>query len=164
VVASSRTVLQTIISINVEHRNLEHWFTDKPSRLQAWRAWRISLTDLSPESVHQEVATWWKFVPLVSKTFDPWRQETWPDPWALIGTGSFCPSGQGLGMFYSLVLANVKCELMLAVIADTPRLMVILPDNKLLNYYDGEVIDVADVVMQILQTWAPSDLANLVKV
>ncbi len=148
----------------MENRNLEHWFTDKQGRLQAWREWRQSLPNLTIDAVHQEVATWWKFVPMVTKTFDPWRQETWPDPWELVGSGSFCPSGQGLGMFYSLVLASVECELMLAMVEDAPRLMVILSNNKLLNYYDGEVIDVDSAKMQILQTWAPSDLARLVKV
>lgn len=148
----------------MENRNLEHWFTDKPGRLQAWREWRQSLEGLAPDAVYQEVATWWKFVPLVNKTFDPWRQETWPDPWTLVGSGSFCPAAQGLGMFYSLVLVKADCKLMLAVIDETPRLMVILPDKKLLNYYDGEVVDVDEAKMQILQTWASSDLANLVKV
>jgi hypothetical protein len=148
----------------VEHKNLEHWFTDKHSRLQAWRDWRLSLIDLPIDVVHQEVAIWWKFVPMVSKTFDPWRQDTWPDPWTMIGAGSFCPNAQGLGMFYSLVLSKLDCGLMLSVINDTPRLLVILPNKKLLNYYDGEVVDIEDAEMQILQTWAPSDLANLVKV
>lgn len=148
----------------MEHRNLEHWFTDKQGKLAAWRDWRLSLTDLDTDSAYQEVATWWKFVPMVTKTFDPWRQETWPDPWALIGSGSFCPSAQGLGMFYSMVLAKLECTLLLAMVEETPRLMVILPDEKLLNYYDGEVVNIKDTKMQILQTWTPSDLANLVKV
>lgn len=148
----------------MEHRNLEHWFTDKQGKLAAWRDWRLSLTSLDTNSAYQEVATWWKFVPMVTKTFDPWRQETWPDPWALIGSGSFCPSAQGLGMFYSMVLAKLECTLLLAMVEETPRLMVILPDEKLLNYYDGEVVNIKDTKMQILQTWAPSDLANLVKV
>lgn len=148
----------------MEHRNLEHWFTDKQGRLAAWRDWRLGLSNLNLDSAHQEVATWWKFVPMVAKTFDPWRIETWPDPWALIGSGSFCPSAQGLGMFYSLVLAKIDCDLMLAIIDEAPRLLVILPNKKLLNYYDGEVVDIDEAKMQILQTWAPSDLANLVKV
>ena len=148
----------------MEHRNLEHWFTDKHSRLQAWRDWRLSLTDMPLDAVYQEVATWWKFVPMISKTFDPWRQESWPDPWEMVGTGSFCPNAQGLGMFYSLVLSKVDCELMLSIIDDNPRLMVILPNKKLLNYYDGEVINIDDAEMQILQTWTVSDLASLVKV
>lgn len=148
----------------MEHRKLEHWFTDKQGRLAAWRDWRLGLSGLDTDSAYQETATWWKFVPMVTKTFDPWRKESWPDPWELIGTGSFCPNGQGLGMFYSLVLAKIDCELMLAIIDENPRLLVILPDKRLLNYYDGEVLDIDEVKMQILQTWAPSDLANLVKV
>jgi hypothetical protein len=148
----------------VKSPSLEHWFSDKQSKLHAWREWRTNLMTLDLQSVYQETATWWKFVPMVTKTFDPWRKESWPDPWELIGTGSFCPNGQGLGMFYSLVLAKIDCELMLAIIDENPRLLVILPDKKLLNYYDGEVLDIAEAKMQILQTWAPSDLANLVKV
>ena len=148
----------------MEHRNLEHWFTDKQGRLAAWRDWRLGLANLDLDPAHQEVATWWKFVPLVAKTFDPWRKESWPDPWELIGLGSFCPSAQGLGMFYSLVLAKIDCDLMLAIIDEAPRLLVMLPNKKLLNYYDGEVVDIDEAKMQILQTWAPSDLANLVKV
>jgi hypothetical protein len=42
--------------------------------------------------------------------------------------------------------------------------MVVLPGNKLLNYYDGEVTDMENLNLQILQTWTPSDLARLVKV
>lgn len=148
----------------MEHRNLEHWFTDKQGKLGAWREWRQELTGLPLLSIYQEVALWWKFVPLVNKTFDPWRQESWPDPWTLVGEGSFCPSAQGLGMFYSLALAGIDCNLVLAVIEEKPRLLVLLPNDKLLNYYDGEITHVDDANLQILQTWAPSDLANLVKV
>lgn len=163
-VASSRTVLQANISIPVQHRNLEHWFTDRPGRLQAWRDWRLSLADLQPAAAYQEAAVWWKFVPMVDKTIDPWRQESWPEPWELIGTGSFCPNAQGLGMFYSLALSKIDCELMLSIIDDTPRLLVLLPSNQVLNYYDGEVVDIPDTKMQIVQTWTSSDLARLVKV
>lgn len=148
----------------MEHRNLEHWFTDKQGRLQAWREWRHTLSNLDVVDAYQEVSTWWKFVPMVNKTFDPWRQETWLDPWELVGTGSFCPNAQALGMFYSLVLSKIDCELMLSIIDENPRLLVILPNKKLLNYYDGEVVDIGDAKMQILQTWTVSDLANLVKV
>lgn len=148
----------------MEHRNLEHWFTDKQGKLAAWRDWRLTLAELGTNAAYQEAAIWWKFVPLVNKTLDPWRQETWPDPWEMIGTGSFCPNAQGLGIFYSLVLAKLECTLLLAMVEQTPRLMVILPGEKLLNYYDGEVVDINTAEMQILQTWAPSDLANLVKV
>lgn len=149
----------------MENRTLEHWFSDRQTKLAAWRDWRNSIKEFdNVEDAYQEVAVWWKFVPLVNNTFDPWRQETWPDPWELIGEGSFCPNAQGLGMFYSLVLAGLDCDLMLAIIDQRPRLLVILPNKKLLNYYDGEVIDIDSAPMQIVQIWGPNDLARLVKV
>lgn len=148
----------------MENRNLEHWFLDKQGKLLAWREWRSQLSAMDTASALQEAATWWKFVPLVNKTIDPWRMETWPNPWELISNGSFCASAQGLGIFYSLVLSGIDCKLVLAVVDQSPRLMVLLSDNKLLNYYDGEIVDMDFVNLQILQTWAPSDLARLVKV
>ena len=148
----------------MEHRTLEHWFLDKQGKLSAWREWRQQLSAMDTESAYNEAATWWKFVPLVTKTFDPWREETWPDPWSLVGNGSFCPNAQGLGIFYSLVLTSIDCELMLVILEDKPRLMVLLPNKTLLNYYDGEAVDIKNADFQILKTWAPSDLARLVKV
>jgi hypothetical protein len=148
----------------VEHRTLEHWFLDKQGKLSAWREWRQQLSAMDTESAYNEAATWWKFVPLVSKTFDPWREETWPDPWSLVGNGSFCPNAQGLGIFYSLVLTSIDCELMLVILEDKPRLMVLLPNKTLLNYYDGETVDMKNADFQILKTWTSSDLARLVKV
>lgn len=148
----------------MEQHNLEHWFLDKQGKLLAWREWRTQLPSMEIEAAVEEAAIWWKFVPLVNKTFDPWRVETWPTPWELIGNGSFCPSAQGLGIFYSLVLSNIDCVLALAVIDELPRLLVLLPDNKLLNYHGGEVVDMQLLDLQILQTWTSSDLARLVKV
>jgi hypothetical protein len=148
----------------VEHRSTEHWFLDKQGKLHEWREWRLQLSAMDADSAYIEAAIWWKFVPLVTKTFDPWREETWPDPWSMVGTGSFCQSAQGLGMFYSLVLSGKECQLARAVVDDTVRLMVVLPSNKVLNYYDGEVTDIESVNLQILQTWTSSDLARLVKV
>ena len=148
----------------MEQHNLEHWFLDKQGKLLAWREWRTQLPSMEITAAVEEAAIWWKFVPLVNKTFDPWRVETWPTPWELIGNGSFCPSAQGLGIFYSLILSDIDCVLALAIIEELPRLMVLFADNKLLNYHGGEVVDMQLLDLQILQTWTSSDLARLVKV
>ncbi len=148
----------------MEHRNLEHWFLDKQGKLLAWREWRSQLPSMDAESIFKEVAEWWKFVPLVNKTFDPWRMETWPTPWELVSNGSFCQNAQGLGIFYSLVLSGIECQLMLAIIDEKPRLVVLLDNKKLLNCVEGEVVDIDSIELQILQTWTSSDLARLVKV
>jgi len=147
----------------VEARNLDHWFLDKQSRLLAWRKWRENLTVFDNIKLYEEIALWWKFVPLVNKTFDPWRIETWPDPWNLVANGSFCPSAQGLGIFYSLALARIDCELVLAIVDNKAKLLVMLPNKKVLNYIDGEVVDIEKTDLQILKIWTPSDMTRLVK-
>ena len=148
----------------MENRSLEHWFLNKQGKLQSWREWRSTLVGLSADSAFNETAVWWKFVPLVNKSVDAWREDSWPDPWSLVGTGQFCPSAQGLGMFYSLVLAGFECSLARAQLDKETRLVVLLPNDRLLNYYDGELVDMKNVDVEILQTWTPSDLARLVKV
>ncbi len=146
--------------------DMEHWFTDNQSRLLSWRDWRQQLNQSNNIDALSEIARWWKFVPLVNKVVDPWREETWPNPWELVGHGEFCSSAQGLGIFYTLVLMGIDCDLVLVQLQDNPetKLLVLTPDKKVLNYYDGEVIDIDSTRMQMLRIWHPSDLTRLVKV
>ncbi len=146
----------------MKNRSLEHWFLDRQGKLLAWRKWRETLSEHT--DIASEVALWWKFVPMVNKSIDPWREDTWPDPWTLVSSGEFCPSAQGLGMFYSLVLVGNDCKLVRARIDDEIRLIVLLLDDRLLNYVDGEIVDMKNATLEILQIWTPSDLARLVKV
>lgn len=145
---------------------MDIWFTDKQTRLAAWREWRENLASQQNSQLLESVAHWWKFVPMVNKTVDQWREETWPTPWELVGEGEFCSNAQGLGIFYTLTLLGIDCELILAQIKDLDesRLMVLTSDKKLLNYYDGEVIDIDLATLQLVRVWQPSDLARLVKV
>lgn len=147
--------------------SLEHWFSDRQTRLLAWREWRQALLTQSPQQkIIDQVATWWKFVPLVNKTLDPWRMDTWPTAWQLVADGEFCVNAQALGIFYTLTLMGQDCELVLAQLDDRQetRLLVLTAGKKLLNYLDGEVVDIDQATLQILKVWQPSDLARLVKV
>lgn len=149
----------------MEH-DLSHWFSDKQSRLTYWREWRQTLTSLDQKDLLSAVADWWKFVPLVNKTLDPWRVDTWPNPWELIGAGEFCASAQGLGIFYTLTLLGHDPELVLAQLPDydETRLLVVIDEEKVLNYVDGEAVDVEKAKVEPLNKWRSSDLARLVKV
>lgn len=146
------------------NHNMEIWFTDKQTRLAAWREWREQLSTLPNQEQIQQIAHWWKFVPMINKAVDQWREETWPTPWELVGQGEFCVNAQGLGIFYTMVLMGQDCDLVLAQINEETRLLVVTTDKKLLNYYDGDVIDIDSANMQMLRVWHPSDLARLVKV
>lgn len=148
----------------MQHRTLDHWFLVKQEILLAWRSWRASLGKMENiDDVYTEVAQWWEFVPMVNNTINPWNSEIWPDPWTLVCTGEFCPSAQGLGMFYSLALEGYNCELVLAIIDTETKLIVQLPDGRLLNHTSGEIVD-NNHSFQFINKWAPSDLKNLIKV
>lgn len=146
--------------------DLSHWFSDTQSRLAVWREWRHTLTGLNDQTLLAAVADWWKYVPLVNKSVNPWKVDTWPNPWELISSGEFCTSAQGLGIFYTLVLMGQECELLLVQIPDykETRLVVKTPTDMLLNYVDGEVISAEKATLEVLERWRPSDLARLVKV
>lgn len=150
----------------MEHRTLEHWYLDKQGILLNWRNWRSQLPEMSNSAACEEVAVWWAFVPMVTKGLDPWRTDTWPDPWELVSKAEFTPSEQGLGMFYSLTLTGIECSLVMAIVADEkqPRLMVLLPDKRLLNYYDKRIISSEEANIQLLSVWSPQDLLSLIKV
>jgi hypothetical protein len=148
------------------NRTTEHWFLDRQGKLLAWRDWRSQLLNMSPEDAYKEVAEWWGLVPMISRGIDPWNHDTWPTPWELVVRGQFCPSGQGLGMYYSLILAGFDCKLILAILNEEtqPRLMVLLPNNKLLNYYHNHIVPLDEADIQLLNSWTPVDLPNLIKV
>ena len=145
---------------------LEHWFADKQHRLLAWREWRKTLETQDQAAFLESVAEWWKFVPLVNRSIDPWTAETWPTAWELVGSGEFCKNAQGLGIFYTLVLSGINCRLVYAHFKDRSdaKLLVIVDNNKVLNYSDGEVLDLKNTEFDIHSTWQSSDLARLVKV
>jgi len=57
-------------------------------------------------------------------------------------------------------------ELVLAQLSDydETKLLVIFDSEKVLNYVDGEVVDVEKAKVEPLNKWRSSDLARLVKV
>lgn len=148
------------------NRSTEHWFTNRETRLLHWREWRKSIGSLSFDELINEVAVWWKFVPMVNHQIDVWNDSHWPTAWELVGSGEFCANAQGLGIFYTLVLLGIDCKLHLVQLNGQPvvKLMVVANDKKLLNYSTGEAVDFNDTDMEILKTWRSSDLARQVKV
>lgn len=148
------------------NRSTEHWFTNRETRLLYWREWRKALKDLNSEQTIAEVAIWWKFVPMINHQIDVWNDSQWPTAWELVGTGEFCANAQGLGIFYTLVLLGIDCNLYLVQVKDQPivKLMVVANGTKLLNYSTGEAVNFNAHEMEILKTWSPSDLTRQVKV
>lgn len=140
------------------------WETDKHNRMLLWRKWRRTLEDLPQSTLYNTIAMWWKMVPMSNNTIDIWDQESWPTPWELIVFPSFCYPSRGLGIYYTLALIGIQSNLVLAQKDSETTLLVTLEDKKLLNYYEGEVLDTSQYSYEELKIFAPADMYKLVKV
>jgi hypothetical protein len=117
------------------------WQLMPDERLKEWRKFRKRIEELSDSECLQEVVDWWKFTPIGSKAIDPYDNEKWPDPWALIHTGNFDENAVALGMAYTLQLMDWPCEV--ALVQDSEKrflgLVVIVDNELILNYNFGTV-------------------------
>tara|TARA_B100002019_G_C21083357_1_gene504932 strand:- start:303 stop:743 length:441 start_codon:yes stop_codon:yes gene_type:complete len=140
------------------------WETDKHTRMLLWRDWRNSLKEYPTEDLYNTIAQWWKMVPMSNRTIDVWKEESWPTPWELIVFSSFCNPSKGLGIYYTLALIDIESNLVLAQKDRETTLLVTLDDGKLLNYYEGEVLDTSHQPYEELKIFTPAEMHKLVKV
>jgi|SaaInl74LU_5_DNA_1037368.scaffolds.fasta_scaffold06637_2 hypothetical protein len=140
------------------------WETDKHTRMLLWRDWRSSIAELPTDALYDKIAYWWKMVPMSDNTIDIWDDKSWPTPWELITFSSFCYPSRGLGIYYTLSLIGRESELILAQKDGETTLLVKLEDKKLLNYYEGEVLDTSQYSYEELRIFSSADMHRLVKV
>lgn len=76
-------------------------------RLIAWKNLRSRL-DYEEDPV-QCAIDFWKPIPEVSRSIDPYDAKTWPDPWEMIEENSFCEYTKVLAIGYTLMLTE-KCK------------------------------------------------------
>lgn len=144
--------------------NQSFWETDKHTRMLLWRDWRNSLEELPQESLYKTIAEWWRMVPISSGSLDVWNDKVWPTPWELITLSSFCNPGKGLGIYYTLALLGIESELILAQKDVETTLLVKVEGEKVLNYYEGEVVNTSELSFEALKIFTPTDMHRLVKV
>ncbi|MDB2315404.1 hypothetical protein N9V27_00335 [bacterium] len=122
------------------------------------------MAELPTDALYDKIAYWWKMVPMSDNTIDIWDDKSWPTPWELITFSSFCYPSRGLGIYYTLSLIGRESELILAQKDGETTLLVKLEDKKLLNYYEGEVLDTSQYSYEELRIFSSADMHRLVKV
>ena len=82
------------------------WPASFEGRLRSWTALRSQIQDLNPQAALLATNSWWFAA--------PWRpyylhwddQSTWPDPWQLLNENIYCDVARGLGILYTIALAD----------------------------------------------------------
>ncbi len=99
--------------------------------------------------------------PLVNKHLDPYRVDTWPDPWQIIKDGKYNDLTINLMIGHTLKLTKRfnESQIEIRTYLDTSNKTVYNTcciDNKILNYRYGEVVEELELPEElVLQTATP---------
>jgi hypothetical protein len=141
------------------------WYGTTSEKILAWRELRQELTDKTVEEIINHINTWWTFSPWVKKTLDPYRPDTWPNPWDMINRGEFCRSAIALGQAYTLWLCvpHAKTELWLVnnFSEKDIHLVAVIDEKFVLNYTLGQVMLVDNCDFEVLSRFTKDDLEHI---
>lgn len=137
------------------------------SRLEAWRKFRYSLSELSLEQAVQKTIEFWTPAPHTAYYLDPEDIESWPDPWTLVEENYYCDLAKALAMLYTIYLSDHKnsIEYEIQAYKDTDsgfiyNLVVLNQGKYVLNLVDGEVVNNTsiDKKLKLIRCYSSSDL------
>lgn len=147
--------------------SLTKWTIGLSERLKLWRELRARIATMSPELAIQESYQWWRTSPAVRRTFDPWKIETWPNPWNLLYQEEQCSNSIILGAYYTLVLAGIdQSRFQLSIVNDIEQkcncMALIIDSATALTY--NKVMSAEDTeVLEILNIFTETELSSLVE-
>jgi hypothetical protein len=112
-------------------------------RLDAWATLRNQIQTQSAEQALSQINTWWFRA--------PWRpyhlhwddRESWPDPWELLSDNLYCDVAKGLGMLYTISLAEhpdlTDAELVLT--SEGHNLVQVCKRKYILNWNQDTIVN-----------------------
>lgn len=119
------------------------FFDDYEQQFISWKKFRNSIEKL--DKPLEETIKFWTKAPLVNKHLDPFRPETWPDPWQVIKDGKYNDLTIAIMIGHTLKLTQrfKDCQIEIKQYLDTSKKVVYNTcsiDNKILNYPYGEIV------------------------
>ena len=126
----------------------EFWQSSPKQRLNLWRQFRKSLSDMDYLERLQAVVDFWKMAPMSSMHTDIYDASTWAHPWDFIWEGVYDENNVALGIAYTLQLEGyAECEILLVQNSKESyiSLIVLVDKTHILNYNYGKVDSVNDL-------------------
>lgn len=148
----------------MEH-SLTIWSATTTAKLKAWRELRNDISVLDVNSAINAATTWWRTTPAIRRTFDPWKKETWPNPWLLVYQNEHCPNSAVLGIYYTLILAHPDISnIQLAIVNDNEykhNCLALVIDSVQAILYNKTVDLSGENLIEVLHTFTAQELSNL---
>ena len=141
------------------------WSASAGSKLKAWRQLRSTVSTQDLDTALDTATSWWRVTPAVRRTLDPWKIESWPNPWNLIYQNEQCPNSAVLGIYYTIVLSHLNVtRLNLAIVNDDEykhNCLALIVDNDTAILYNKTVNLKSENLLEVLNTFTANDLIGL---
>lgn len=138
------------------------FFDSYEEQFASWKKFRNKIDKL-PAPLEETIKFWSK-APLVNKHLDPYRPETWPDPWQIIKDGKYSDLTIAVMIGHTLKLSEQfnDSQIQIKTYLDIENKTVYNTcsiDDKILNYRYGEVVTEDEIPKNIVLQ-AAIDLPN----
>lgn len=78
------------------------WTLKPAERLNAWRDFRVGISQQSFDEALKNTVHLWSYAPFVNYYLNPDKPEEWPDPWTILHENYYCDVAKALGMLYTI--------------------------------------------------------------
>ena len=119
------------------------WPASFEGRLRSWTALRSQVVNFTQESALRTINSWWFAT--------PWRPyylhwddlSTWPDPWQLLNENIYCDIARGLGILYTIALADHPeiQDASLILTQDNGTLVQVSAEKYILNWEPDTIVN-----------------------
>ena len=119
------------------------WQKTFTARLEAWTALRDQCRTLDPELALKNINSWWFQCPWRAYHLHWDDLPTWPDPWQLLNENIYCDVARGLGILYTIALADHPSiqDASLILTQDNGTLVQVSAEKYILNWEPDTIVN-----------------------
>lgn len=139
------------------------WALDYQKRLMQWADLRSHCQSLSLDQSLLAIDQWWRQAPWRAYYLHWDDRDSWPDPWTLLADNIYCDVARGLGMLYTVaMLDRLDCAHSQLVHSDRGNLVLVQDGKYVLNWTDGEIVNIRPEELTIHTVLEPAVLDRLI--
>ena len=119
------------------------WHRTFDTRLAAWNQLRTQSLDLSLEVALRQINARWFESPWIPYHLHWDDRPDWPDPWQLLDDNLYCSLARGLGILYTIALADrkdIKDAVLIEIEGD--NLVLVNQSKYILNWEPDTIVNI----------------------
>ena len=119
------------------------WPRTFAERLASWHQLREQTAAIDVESALRQINSWWFQTPWRAYHLHWDDRSDWPDPWQLLDDNLYCSIARGLGILYTIALADrtdIEDAVLIEVQGD--NLVLVNQSKYILNWEPDAIVNI----------------------